>query len=140
MKAAIQNACCRRPQRRRGVAAVEFAVCLPLLVLLFISMTECCTMIFLKQSLTIASYEGMRKALQGGTSLEAVDRTCQNILENRNVKGYTISVSPDDWQDLRPGEYFTVTASAPTAPNGVLPIRLFRGMTLSGAATMMKEL
>jgi len=48
---------------RRAVAASELAVCLPILVLLVLAMIESCTMIFLKQSLTVSAYEGIRKAI-----------------------------------------------------------------------------
>ncbi len=54
-----------RPRpRRQGVAAAEFAVCLPMLVLALLGMLDCCSMIFLKQSLAVAAYEGAHTALQ----------------------------------------------------------------------------
>ncbi len=41
-------------RRRRGVAATEFAVCLPIIVLLVLGTIEACSLIFLKQTLAIA--------------------------------------------------------------------------------------
>ena len=52
-----------RGESRSGVAAAEFAVCLPVIVLLVLAMIESCTMVFLKQSVSIAAYEGVRTAL-----------------------------------------------------------------------------
>ena len=53
---------------RSGVAAVEFAVCLPVLVVLILGSIECCSMIFLRQSLAIVAYEGLRVAVKPETS------------------------------------------------------------------------
>ncbi|MGD9632583.1 MAG: TadE/TadG family type IV pilus assembly protein, partial [Pirellulales bacterium] len=50
----------RRRFDRRGAAAAELALCLPLIVFLLLASLEACSMIFLDHSLTIASYEGVR--------------------------------------------------------------------------------
>ena len=55
----IRPPCNSRGRRSvSGVAAVEFAVCLPLLVTLTIGTIEACNIIQLKHDLTIAAYEG----------------------------------------------------------------------------------
>ena len=56
-------------RRRHGAAATEFAVCLPVLMLLLLGMLEACTMIFLKQSLAVAAYEGGHTALAADARL-----------------------------------------------------------------------
>ena len=124
---------------RAGVAASEFAVCLPILVLIFMGMIEACTMIFLKQSLSVAAYEGMRTALEQNASLTDVEQTCQQILDERRVRGANISLSPTNFNALRPGEYFTLSVSAPCNDNSIIPASFFSGKTMTGAATMMKE-
>ena len=125
---------------RRGVAATEFAVCLPVIVLLVLGLIECCTMIFLKQSLTVASYEGIRTALEDRAVAADVRRTSQQILTQRRVRGGTIVVNPADIPGTPTGQYITVTVSAPADRNSVIPGSFFRGRTLSASATMMKEL
>jgi len=125
---------------RRGVAVTEFAVCLPVIVLLVLGMIECCTMIFLKQSLTIASYEGVRTALEERAVSADVRRTSQQILTQRRVQGSTITVSPTNIPAVPTGQFITVTVSAPADSNSVIPGSFFRGRTLSASATMMKEL
>ena len=130
----------RRHRDRRGVAATEFAVCLPVIVLLVLGMIECCTMIFLKQSLTIASYEGVRTALEERAVSSDVLRTSQQILTQRRVQGGSITVNPSNIPAIPTGQYITVTVSAPADSNSVLPGSFFRGRTLSASATMMKEL
>lgn len=127
-----------RPQRR-GVAATEFAVCLPVLVLIVLGMIECCTMIFLKQSLTAAAYEGIRAGLEQQADATDVRRASQQILTQRRVRGGTIAVSPNSIPTVPTGQYLTVTVSAPADLNSVIPGSFFRGRTLSASATMMKE-
>ena len=57
-----------RSESHRGTALAEIAVCLPIIVLLAFASIEACTMIYLKQSLTIAAYEGGRTAVTPGAT------------------------------------------------------------------------
>ncbi len=130
---------CRRP-RRRGVAATEFAVCLPVIVLLLLGMIETCSMVFLKQSLACTAYEGAHTAVIPNASVADVRRVCEDILADRRVQGATVEVIPNNLQALGEGEFFEVRISAPTDRNSVIPGRFFRGQTLSSSAVMMKEI
>ena len=47
----------------KGAAIMELAVCLPLLVTLTMATVEACAMIYLKQTLKIAAFEGARIGL-----------------------------------------------------------------------------
>ena len=131
-----------RPARaiRRGAAAVEFAICLPVMVLLVLSLIETCTMAFLKQSLTVAAYEGAHTALLPEATAADVRANCEQILQDRRVKSGTVEVTPRDLPRLPEGQYFEVRVSAPSDANGVLPARFFRGKILVGSAVMMKEI
>lgn len=125
--------------QRAGVAATELAACLPIIVLLVLAMIECCTMIFLKQSLTVAAYEGARTALELDATDADVVATCDGILADRRVRGGRTDVRPGNIARLRPGEYIEVTVSAPADVNSAIPGSFFRGRTLTGSAEMMKE-
>ncbi|RIK83543.1 MAG: pilus assembly protein TadE [Planctomycetota bacterium] len=129
----------RRGSQRRAVAASELAVCLPIIVLLVLGMIEACTMIFLKQSLTVAAYEGIRTALQPGAVAADVETVCDGILADRRVQGGVVTINPPNFETLAPGEYVQVTVSAPADGNSAVPGSFFRGRTLSASATMMKE-
>ena len=96
-------------------------------------------MIFLKQSVTIAAYEGMRTALLEDAVPADVRRSTQQVLTERRGKGGTITIRPNNFQVLPVGEYIEVTVSAPANLNSVIPGSFFRGKTLTGTATMMKE-
>jgi len=124
---------------RRGVAASELAVCLPVIVLLVLAMIEACTMIFLKQSLTIASYEGVRMSLAQDADDADVQAAASGVLRDRRVQGARVTIRPADITRVAPGEYIEVTVTAPTDPNSVIPGSFLRGRTLSATAVMMKE-
>jgi Flp pilus assembly protein TadG len=124
---------------RRGVAASELAVCLPVIVLLVLAMIEACTMIFLKQSLTIASYEGVRMSLAQDADDSDVQAAASGVLRDRRVQGARVTIRPADITRVAPGEYIEVTVSAPTDPTSVIPGSFLRGRTLSATAVMMKE-
>jgi Flp pilus assembly protein TadG len=131
----------RRRQGRstRGVAAAELAVCLPVIVLMVIATIEACSAIFLKQSLTVAAYEGVRTALQEGITTGEIQATCNQILSDRKVQGASITVTPADIAALEAGEYVDVTVTAPCDANSLVPTSFYRGRTLSATASMMIE-
>lgn len=124
---------------RRAVAASELAVCLPVLVLLVLAMIESCTMIFLKQSLTVASYEGIRAAIEPNSTAAKVQAACNAVLTDRRVKSATITITPTNFTTIARGQYITVTVSAPAGKNSIIPGTFFSGRTLAGSSTMMKE-
>src|SRR5690606_7582633 len=111
----------------------------PVIVLLVLAMIEACTMIFLKQSLTVAAYEGVRMALQPGAVSSDVEAACNGVLADRRVQGAAVTINPANFTAVPPGEYVEVTVSAPADRNSTIPGSFFRGKTLSASATMMKE-
>lgn len=134
------NSRLKQPGRsRRAVAATELAVCLPVVVLIVIATIEACSMIFLKQSLTVASYEGARTAIIPGVTVSEIQATCNQVLADRRVKGASVTVSPKDLSTLDPGDFVDVTVTAPCAPNAVVPNTFYRGRSLSASASMMIE-
>ncbi|HVT27279.1 MAG TPA: TadE/TadG family type IV pilus assembly protein [Lacipirellulaceae bacterium] len=128
-----------RRLRSRGVAAAELAVCLPVVVLLVLATIESCSAIFLKQSLTVAAYEGVRTAIERGATATNVQSICDQILSDRRIKGSKVSVDPSDIASLSPGDYVNVTITAPCARNSPVPPVFFRGKKLTTTASMMIE-
>ena len=128
----------RRNGSRVGVAATELAVCLPIVVLIVLATIESCSALFLKQSLTVAAYEGARTAIEKGATTATVQTACNNILTDRRVKGSKITISPAI-ATLKAGDYVDVTVSAPCNSNSPVPTSFFRGRTLTAKASMMIE-
>jgi Flp pilus assembly protein TadG len=131
----------RAPVKRnsRGVAAAELAVCLPVVVLIVIATIEACSAIFLKQSLTVAAYEGTRTALADRSVPGSVEAAVNQVLTDRKVKGATITIKPANIAVLQPGDFIDVTISAPCNANSVVPTTFYRGRTLQATASMMVE-
>jgi Flp pilus assembly protein TadG len=126
-------------QKKRGVAAAELAVCLPVVVLIVVATIEACSALFLKQSLTVAAYEGARTALADRTVKGSVETAINQVLKDRKVKGGTITLKPANITNLKPGDFIDVTVSAPCNLNSVVPTAFYRGKTLKATASMMVE-
>jgi hypothetical protein len=124
---------------RRAVAAAELAVCLPVVVLIVLATIESCSAIFLKQSLTISAYEGIRAAIAKGATTASVQTACNQVLNDRRIQGSTITLTPAKISSLKPGDFIDVTVSAPCNSNSPVPTTFFRGKTMSAKASMMIE-
>ncbi len=131
--------CPSKRRRRRAVAATELAVCLPVVVLLVLGTIEACSMIFLKQSLSVAAYEGARTAIVPGKTADDVKTACLQVLAERKVTDGLVTVTPSNIAALNPGDFVDVTVSAPCNANSVVPNKFYRGRTLSATASMMIE-
>ncbi len=130
----------RSPSRsRRGAAAAELAICLPLIVFLLLASLEACSMIYLDHGLSIASYEGVRVAINYDSTNSAAIARCNEIIDARHIAGSSISISPSNVANVSKGTPITITVSAPCNSNAMLPLWFYSGKTLTCAATMVKE-
>jgi Flp pilus assembly protein TadG len=133
----IKSRTCR--DSRRGVAAVEFAVCLPVLVLLVFGAIEASSFIFLKQSLNVAAYEGIRETVRvGSNNANGLDRA-QNILTARTVNDFSIAFPNGEASAADRGAEIVIEVSAPTATNSPLAGQWLANRTLTARLVMVKE-
>lgn len=70
----------RNQENQRGVAAVEFAIVLPLLLFLFIGITEFGIAYYNKQVLTNASREGARAGIVAGVEEDEIKRIVREYI------------------------------------------------------------
>jgi hypothetical protein len=124
---------------RRAAAAAELAICLPLLFMLVLASIEACTMIFLDHSLTIASYEGVRIAINYDATNDSVMDRCDEIIAERSVDDATVSINVADVANVPRGQPIAVTVSAPCDANAIIPPWFYGGATLTSTTTMVKE-
>lgn len=124
---------------RRGSATVELAICLPVLLLIATGIVELCSMMFVRQGLTIAAYETAHAALQPAADSADALTVGDQILSERRIQGASVVISPSDIKALDQGEFFQVRVTAPSASNGLRLISLFTPRTLSAEAHAMKE-
>jgi Flp pilus assembly protein TadG len=137
----------KRPKRRRcidgyrnrsGVAAVEAAILLPLMFVIVFGAIEVANGIFLRQSLTVAAYEGARSATRsGGTAVQARQRV-REVLQARGVTGETVNITPDVTATTPRGTMVTVTVSTPGAAQAMNPLRLLEGRIIQQTVVMVR--
>lgn len=121
-----------------GVAVVELAICMPILVLFAFGTISANSMIYFKQSLKITAYEGARVSLLPESSTPKVIAQCERILAQRRIKGATVSVTPDI-VSADEGDVITVSIEAPCGENGLLASLFFAGSKYTASVSMMKE-
>lgn len=126
-------------RHRAGVAVVELAVCLPVLMLIVIATVEATEMIFVQQSLSIAAYEGARVSLTAGASEADVVAQCNLILTARDIEQCCVAVAPPNFDDAPAGSWISVRTSTPFASNSLMGGWLFGSKQLSASVEMMKE-
>lgn len=124
---------------RDGTATVEFAVCLPMLLVILIGIIEASSMIYLKQSLSVAAYEGIRASVRSGATTSEVEVACNRILTARRVNGATIEVTPSDFEDQPPQTWISIRVSATGGSNSVIAGWFYDTLIVDGEAAMMKE-
>lgn len=123
---------------RRGAAVVEFAVCLPVLVTLVLGAIECCSMIFLDQSLKVTAYEGIRAAVKSGAAVGAGRTRANQIIAERNLQQAQVRFTPNNPENASRGTPITIRVTAPCRPNSVTSLSFFSG-SLETTAVMIKE-
>ena len=124
---------------RPGIAAVEAAVTLPLLVFLVFGAIEVTNGIFLSQTLSLAAYEAAREAAQPGASMTKARGRADEVFQAYGVKQYTLQITPTIDTKTPRGTVFTVRADAPTGSLSVLSIGINTGRTSTRQVTMVRN-
>ena len=130
----------KRNPRRRGVAAVEFAIVAPMLVILAFGIIEVGRLMVVQQLLTNASREGARQAVVHSATGMNVESIVTDYLKNGTVSEANVTVTPSNLTTLGFGEPVTVSVSVPFDRVSWLPSPFFfQGRTLSAETTMRAE-
>jgi Flp pilus assembly protein TadG len=123
---------------RRGAAAVEAAVVLPVVVFVVFSSIELADCVFMKQSLAIAAYEGAREASRpGGTQAQARSRI-REVLSNKGVDNETVTFTPEITADTPRGTKIYVRVNAPVSTDSINPCKLLINRTLEQSVVMVR--
>lgn len=125
--------------RRRGVATVELALVLPVLLILIFGTLEICQRLLLRESAAVAAYETARLAARRhATAEEAISRGL-SILEGRGIDGGSVQLSPTSLVNASTGEELQVTVAIPIEDNTPVSYVLPAVGTITVAATMLRE-
>jgi Flp pilus assembly protein TadG len=128
-----------RHKNRRGAAVVEFAVCLPVIVLLILGSIEATSAIFLRQALTTSAYEGIREATRTGSTTADATSRAQNVLNARSVRGATIQFTPNNVETTPRGDIITIEVAARFSANSPFMGRVIADRNSTVRTVMVKE-
>jgi Flp pilus assembly protein TadG len=136
-----------RFRSRNGAAVVEAAICIPMIIILMFGTLEICAGFYLKESLTIAAYEGARTGAKRGATVQDVRDRVNNILNARNVNmnGGSIQIRDEsgntltDLADLAALEPFSVSVAARSASNSAFVFNALANRQISGTVTIARE-
>lgn len=126
---------------------MEAAFCFPVIIILMMGTLEICAGIFLKESLTLCAYEGVRAGIHRRSSAEDVMDRVLEMLEDRQITipegaGGTpqgIEIIPSDFSDLNALDPITVRIIAPTAGNSLYIFDSLVDRNVSASVTMVRE-
>lgn len=104
-------------QRRSGVATLELAFVLPVILIFVLGTIEVCQRIFLRQTALLVAYEGARLGVRSTSSSEDVISRCNEMLTQRRVNGGVVELTPSNLLALNPGEQIRVRVTIPWANN-----------------------
>lgn len=127
---------------RKGTAVVETALCIPVIIILMLGTVEVSSRFYLKESLTIAAYEGARTGAKRRATKDDVINRVEDILAARNVSlgaSGSITVTPNDLSSLRTLDPFTVTVTAPSSGNCTMVFNGIADQDITGIVKMARE-
>ena len=125
-------------KQRIGAAVVEFAVCLPLIMLIVLGTIEAGSLLFLKQTLVQAAYEGAKVAIASGDEAR-VNQAVGAVVASRNLNNVQVQFTPSDIANVPAGETITITISAPGDSNSFIPFGPFENQIVQTSASMVRE-
>ena len=125
---------------RKGAVAVEFAVILPLLILLVFGIIEFGRTMMVQQAIISASREGAREAALPDATITSVQTVVRDYLTSANIPVTTdqITVTPDPASAVN-NEQITVVLAVPYNDIRWIPSRYFDGVNLRASTRMRSE-
>lgn len=133
----------RASRRRRGAAAVEFALCAPILFMIVFAIVEFCRMLEVQHGVREAALEGARAGItlvgSNASSVQtaSVTTAATSITSALGIVSPTITVSPNPITET--SSTVTVTVSANPAQNGWFMRFFTSNMPISSTITLTRE-
>ena len=129
----------QRPRRstRSGAVVVEFAICVPVLLLVFFASLEFSRVNMIRQTVENAVYEGARRGIVPGATADNCRTTAQTVLNTVSINGAQVDVSPtvitQDTTEV------TVSVAVPVNNNSWVTPVFFGDKTITGSMTLRRE-
>jgi Flp pilus assembly protein TadG len=129
----------RAKRLRNGSALVEFAVCMPVVLILVLGSMEATSAIFVRQALTTSAYEGIRAAVRTGATTDDGTNRAQSVLTARRIRNSSIRFTPALVQDAARGSIIAIEVSASFAANSPFFGTVIRDRVSTVRTVMVKE-
>ncbi len=108
--------------QRRGLAMVEAAFCLPVMITVAFGGIQLCNMVYSKHALTTAAMVGAQEASRLGASSSSITASVQSLLTQKRIVGGEVTLSPGgEYRAAEEGTEFTLTVRAPMRQHAGLP-------------------
>ena len=124
---------------RSGVAAVEAAICFPLIILLMLGTLEITAGLYLRESLSVCCFEACRVGTRRGATASDVEDRALEVLTDRGVTGGSVIITPGSFDSLEALDQISVEISAPTAGNSIFIFDNLAGRIIRSKVTMIRE-
>ena len=128
----------RTKQNRKGALTVEFALCFPLLLMMFFAAFEFARANMIRQTAENAAYEGARRAIVPGATADDAKNFAKKMIAIVGAKGADIDVDPEIIKDDTPE--VTVTVTVPLNGNGFVAPLFFKDREIVSTTTLSREL
>jgi hypothetical protein len=127
-------------RRRKGASVVEFAVVLPVIVVMLLGSLEMGQAVMVRHVLEEAARAGCRVAVfENGTKQDVLD-IVGAAMDAANMDGYTVTVNPDPPENLEAFQAVTVSISINYADISWLPTSdLLADASIQGICVMPAE-
>lgn len=123
---------------RRGTVLVEFALCLPVALLITFGMIDMARANMLRNTAENAAYEGARAGITPGATASRAEAAASAVMNAIAARGTTITVSPSFITDAT--TEVTVTVTVPIALNLWASKVFFGSRQMVRSCTLTREL
>lgn len=124
-------------RKRFGAALVEFAVVLPVILLVFATMIEVSRLILLQHSVDTAAYEGARNAMVPGATSSEARSSAMALINSAGLKGAVVQVTPEDITEETP--LVTVRVEVPVQSNAWVTPKWLASGNIASEVTLVCE-
>ena len=100
-----------RSNKRRGIAAVEAAVCLPVVIVIWLGTVEVSTVLTLKQQSQLIAAAAAQQTLESTATFTEIETKYKNLADSIGIEGATVSLRQFD------GEIVETEVTIDVGPN-----------------------
>jgi len=130
----------RDRKKRRGAAAVEFAIVAPVFLVLVFGLIEFGRLVMVQQVITNAAREGARSGILDGATTSNVQTVVNNYLATAAISGATVTVTPSPPSSAGFGQPVTVDVTVDFDDVSWMPSPFFlKDATLTSTTAMRRE-